>query len=63
MAIEEGFKVLGATSLAACVPGVLLLGIPPLVTAVTGAAFVPLMFYRAARQVASESAALADLDA
>jgi hypothetical protein len=38
----------------ACIPGVVLLGIPPLLVAVTGIAFLPATFGLAARKVVSE---------
>jgi hypothetical protein len=43
---------------AGCVPGIVLLGIPPLVIAVTGAAFVPLVYDLAAKRAAAERAVL-----
>jgi hypothetical protein len=62
-ATASGCKVVALTSLAACVPGVILLGIPPVLTAVTGGAFVPLMFALAAKRLAGEHATLASLHA
>jgi hypothetical protein len=38
----------------ACIPGIVLLGIPPLLVAVTGVVFLPLTFARAARVVSDE---------
>jgi hypothetical protein len=38
----------------ACIPGIVLLGIPPLLVAITGVAFLPAAFGIAARAVASE---------
>ena len=43
---------------AACLPGVVLLGIPPILVAVTGLLFVPAMFAVAARSVQQERLAL-----
>jgi len=43
---------------AACLPGVVLLGIPPILVGVTGLVFVPAMFHLAARTVQRERLAL-----
>ena len=42
----------------ACLPGVVLIGIPPILVLVTGLAFVPLMYFWTARTVARERVAL-----
>jgi hypothetical protein len=42
----------------ACLPGIVLLAIPPLLVLVTGLAFVPLMFHVTARTIARERIAL-----
>jgi hypothetical protein len=59
----KGFRILGLTTLAACFPGFLWFLIPPVLTAVTGALFIPLSIYGATRKLESERAALASLDA
>jgi hypothetical protein len=51
-------KALGITVGVACVPGVLLLGIPPLLVAVTGLVFVPAMFAVTVRCMRRERLAL-----
>jgi hypothetical protein len=43
----------------ACLPGVVLLAIPPILVAVTGLAFVPLMYHLMARTIERERTALA----
>ncbi len=55
---RAGGRALGITVLASCIPGVVLLGIPPVITAVTGIVPVLLAFRAAAVRVARERAAL-----
>jgi hypothetical protein len=54
-----GLKAVGWTTLAAAVPGVLFLALPPLITGATGVVFVPAMFALARRAVLRERYALA----
>ena len=49
---------LGVAVGVACLPGVVLLGIPPILVAVTGLFFVPLMFHVTARSIERERLAL-----
>jgi hypothetical protein len=49
---------LGVAVGVACLPGVVLLGIPPILVAVTGLCFVPLMFHVTARRIERERLAL-----
>jgi hypothetical protein len=57
----SGMKAVALTVLAACLPGVVLIAIPPVLVAVTGAVFVPLTFHRAGKRLDAERAALAPL--
>jgi hypothetical protein len=50
------WSALWKTSLAACIPSVVLLAVPPLLTFITGAAFVPVMYWAALRVTAWERA-------
>jgi hypothetical protein len=49
---------LGVSVGVACLPGIVLLGIPPILVAVTGLFFVPLMFHLIARRIERERLAL-----
>jgi hypothetical protein len=49
---------LGVAVGVACLPGVVLLGIPPILVAVTGLFFVPVMFHLTARSIERERVAL-----
>lgn len=51
-------KALAISAGIACLPGAVLLGIPPLLVAVTGLLFVPFMYFGTARILASERIAL-----
>ena len=51
-------KALLVTLGVACLPGIVLLAVPPILVAATGLVFVPLMFHVAARTVARERMAL-----
>jgi hypothetical protein len=62
-ALGQSKKLLGFSALAACLPGVVLLAIPPILTAVTALAFLPLACHRAGRRLAAERAALGSLHA
>jgi hypothetical protein len=55
--LSIGWRVLGQTVLVSAVPGALLLGIPPILTAATGVLFVPLLF-RAMRDAARRERSL-----
>lgn len=52
-------SVLGFTTAAAAIPGIFLLGLPPVLTLLTGLLFVPAMFGWARRTVCAERAVLA----
>lgn len=54
----EWAKALGMAVLVAAVPGVLLLAVPPLLAAVTGIAFIPLMYIFMHRRLTNERAVL-----
>ena len=56
--VREGLVALGWTVLASCLPGILLIGLPPLLTAATGVVLVLPAFYWAHRAAASEHALL-----
>jgi hypothetical protein len=56
--VDRGCGAVLIAAMAGCIPGILLLGIPPLVVAVTAASFVPLTFYLAAKRMAAERAVL-----
>jgi hypothetical protein len=62
-AASRGWTVVGFATLAACVPGILIIGIPPLLTAVTGAVIIPPAFHLAGKTLAAERDALASLRA
>ncbi|MCC6994013.1 MAG: hypothetical protein IT370_05230 [Deltaproteobacteria bacterium] len=51
--------LIGNTTLAACVPGIIAIAIPPLLVAVTAALFVPFMLAWARRRAGHENATLA----
>jgi len=51
-------STLGWTVVAACIPGILLVGVPPLLTVLTGMLFIPAMFHLAARSLVRERLAL-----
>lgn len=62
--LTEGFHRAWGTALlvsagVACLPGIILLAIPPILVLVTGLVFVPLMFHVTARTIASERMVLA----
>jgi hypothetical protein len=61
IALAEGWRAFGLAVAAACVPGILWFLIPPLLTAVTGVAFIPLMFHLAGKRLARERTTLASL--
>jgi hypothetical protein len=56
---REWAKVWGLTIAVSAVPGALLLGVPPVLTALTGIAFIPLMFVLMHRRIMKERATLA----
>lgn len=58
-AFGRGCVAVCLATLAACVPGIILIGIPPLLTALTGGVFIPLAFHLAGRRLAAERAELA----
>jgi hypothetical protein len=51
-------RALGISVAVACVPGLVLVGIPPLLVALTGLMFVPAMFGAMRRRVVRERQAL-----
>jgi hypothetical protein len=55
---REWAKVLGLTVAVSAVPGVLLLAVPPVISAVTGLAFIPFMFVLMRRRVLEERATM-----
>ncbi|MBX3262243.1 MAG: hypothetical protein KF782_21330 [Labilithrix sp.] len=55
---REWARAWGIVILVAAMPGILLLAVPPLLTALTGIAFIPLMFALARRRLMNERAAL-----
>jgi hypothetical protein len=61
VARADGWTALGLTSLASCLPGIVMLGVPVLLTAVTGVFFIPLSFYLAGKRFAEEREVLAPL--
>jgi hypothetical protein len=52
--VGGGWAAYGWTCLAGAVPGFLLLGVPPLLVAVTGLTFIPASFWLARRAVLRE---------
>ena len=54
-------RALGFTTLAAAVPGLLLLAVPPVLTAVTGVFFIPFMYGHLRSHVIEERASLSEL--
>jgi hypothetical protein len=56
----SAFKALGITVGVACVPGLVLLAIPPLLVAITGAVFVPAMYTNTVSRLSRERLALAE---
>ena len=54
----DWLRALGFTTLTAAIPGLLLLAVPPILTAVTGVFFIPAMFIVSRRLVINERAAL-----
>ena len=56
---REWGKAWGFTVLASCVPGIVLLGVPPAISALTSILFVPLMFIGIRRVILRERLALA----
>jgi hypothetical protein len=61
VARADGWTALGLTSLASCLPGIVMLAVPVLLTAVTGVFFIPLSFYLAGKRLAGEREALEPL--
>lgn len=55
---RKGWAALGWTVLASCVPGIVLILLPPILTAVTGLVFVPASFVLVRRKVLAERVAL-----
>ena len=55
---QEWGKALGLTVAISAVPGLLLLAVPPLLTAITGIVFIPLLFIRMWRRLLEERAVL-----
>jgi hypothetical protein len=56
--LERGWTSLGLVVLASCVPGIALIGIPPALTALTGAAFIPALYATMRRIITNERRAL-----
>jgi hypothetical protein len=51
---KRGWVAMGLSVAAGCVPGALLIGIPPLIVAATGTVYLPLLFSQVARRMAHE---------
>jgi hypothetical protein len=54
----EGLIGVGFSTLAAAIPGIVLIGVPPALTLLTGISFVPLAFWLLSRSFAREEVAL-----
>ena len=55
---KRAWAVLLKTSVASCIPSIVLLGVPPILTFITGAVFIPAMYFIAYRIQAWEQACL-----
>lgn len=56
--LQEWTKALGIVTLVAAVPGLILFAVPPILSALTGATFIPLMFIVSRRLILKERATL-----